>query len=218
MEHMSVCIAGSQYIPSIEYFAHWKHHGHITLEAHEHYQKRTWRNKTAILGPDIPHFLTVPLQRGKHQQMPVREVRIAYDEPWRKTHLNSLKTAYGKTAFFDEVLPVLERFYGETYDTLWDLNMTGIHFIRSLLSGLWEYSLSDTYCASYSPEDTDLRKGISAGSGSLPAALVPGYTQILRLHKTHQPNLCILDAICHLGPDTSPYLDRYAFNLYEKKR
>lgn len=213
---MSVCIAGSQYIPSIEYYAHWKHHRHITIEAHEHYQKRTWRNKTAVLGPDAPHFLTVPLQKGKHQQMPVREVRIAYVEPWRKTHLNSLKTAYGKTAFFDEVLPALEIYFGETYSTLWDLNIAGIHMIRSLLSGPWNYSLTDNFYITYATGDTDLRKGIAAGAGSLSDTLVPGYTQILRLHKTHQPNLCILDAICHLGPETGAYLDRYADKLYEK--
>ncbi len=213
---MSVCIAGSQYIPSIEYFAHWKHHGLITLEAHEHYQKRTWRNKTAILGPEAPHFLTVPLQKGKHQQMGIRVVRIAYDEPWRKMHLNSLKTAYGKTAFFDEVLPALEQLYGHQYDTLWELNMAGIQLVKSLLNGPWNFGLSDDFHISYAPDDTDLRKGIPAGAGSLPTNQIPGYTQIQRLHKTHQPNLCILDAICHLGPETSPYLDRYAYKLYEK--
>lgn len=51
---MTGCIAGIQYIPSIEYFAHWLQHGLLTIEHHEHFQKRTWRNKTAILGPDTP--------------------------------------------------------------------------------------------------------------------------------------------------------------------
>ena len=213
---MSVCIAGSQYIPSIEYFAHWKYHGYLMLEAHEHYQKRTWRNKTAILGPESPHFITVPLQKGKHQQMPAREVRIAYDEPWRKTHLACLKSAYGKTAFFDEVLPAIEQLYGSQYETLWELNLAGIGLVKSLINGPWNYGLSDDFHITYTSEITDLRKGIPAGAGSLPANQTPGYTQIQRLHKTHQPNLCILDAICHLGPETSPYLDRYAYKLYEK--
>jgi WbqC-like protein family len=213
---MAICIAGSQYIPSIEYFAHWKYHGHITLEAHEHYQKRTWRNKTAILGPDAPQFLTVPLQKGKHQQMAIRDVRIAYDEPWRKIHLNSLKTVYGKTAFFDEVLPGLEQLYQAEFETLWELNIAGLKIILSLLGSEFSYNLSEIFSFSYPPDVADLRLGVPAGVATLPAPMIPVYPQVQRLDKTHQPNLCILDALCHIGPQTRSYLDRYAYKLYEK--
>jgi hypothetical protein len=214
---MTGCILGSQYIPSVEYFAHWKWHGQVIIEANEHYQKRTWRNKTAILGPEKPQHLTVPLQKGKHQQMMIRDVRIAYDEPWKKNHLNSIKTAYGKTAFFDEVLPVLEAFYLPSYETLWDLNAAGISFILDLLGGKSRYDLSEDFFLQYQTDAEDLRSGVPGGISKLSLALMPVYPQVQRLQKTHQPNLCILDALCHLGPGTGDYLSRYAYKLYEKK-
>jgi len=211
---MSGCIAGTQYIPSIEYFAHWKHHGSITMERHEHYLKRTWRNKTAIQSPDQPILLTVPLQKGKHQQMKIDAVRIFYDEPWQKTHLNSLKAAYGKTAFFDEILPELQTIFHHEYDTLWNLNMAILTSITAMLSGSWDITYTEGYIPGYSAEIVDLRKGVPAGISSIPLSNLPAYPQAQRIHKTHQPNLCILDALCHLGPGTGEYLTRYAAKLY----
>src|SRR5688572_4252034 len=100
---MTGCIAGCQYIPSVEFFAHWHNQGHMLMEAYEHLQKRTWRNYTAIQGPEQPLCLTVPLKKDKHHQKPIMEVEISYDEAWYRVHFNSIRTAYGKTSFFNEM-------------------------------------------------------------------------------------------------------------------
>lgn len=209
------CVVGCQYIPSVEYFAHWKHHGHIHIERHEHYQKRTWRNKTAIPGPDVPLVLTVPLRKGKHQQANIADVRIAYDTPWQKTHLHSLKAAFGKSAFFEEVLPDLERIYQTPYTTLWELNEELLQYIISLLNGLWTFELTKDFQPSYPWPIKDLRSGVPCGRASDDRSVYPEFVQVQRIHKTHQPNLCILDALCHLGPETNDYLSRYSFKLYD---
>lgn len=212
---MAGCILGSQYIPSVEYFAHWVHHGIITLEMHEHYQKRTWRNKAGILGPDKPLVLTVPLQKGKHQQMMIRDVKISFDEHWNKIHLNSFKSAYGKTAFFEEIVQDLEQIFNHPPETLWDLNLQFITWISSLIPGDWKIEMTGSYVPTYLPPVVDLRKGIPAGISAFPLGVQLTYPQVQRLHKIHQPNLCILDALCHLGPDTHRYLDQYAAKLYD---
>jgi len=212
---MTVCVAGSQYIPSIEYFAHWMRNGLLTLEAHEHYQKRTWRNKTAILGPEIPLILTVPLQKGKHQQLLIGQVAIAYDEPWYKNHMSAIKTAYGKTAYFNEIASGLEHIYLSGISTLWELNKVIIEFIIDLLPGEWRSDLTDHFHHHFTPQVVDLRHGVPAGLYAQPGLPYPVYQQVQRLHKTHLPNLSILDALCHLGPDTYTYLDKYATILYD---
>jgi hypothetical protein len=213
---MSGCIAGCQYIPSVEYFAHWKHHGLLLLEREEHYQKRTWRNKTAIQSPDLPLELTVPLRKGKNNQTPITEVRIAYDTPWQKHHLHSLKTAYGKTAYIEELLPGLEQLYQVPFDTLWNLNIDFIHFITSFLHGAWPLAYTSVFRPHYEDLDIDLRSGVPCGHSLTTFRHFPEYPQVQRIHKTHQSNLCILDALCHLGPETTDYLSRYGAKLYEK--
>jgi len=213
---MSGCIAGCQYIPSVEYFAHWHHHGHLILEHEEHYQKRTWRNKTAIQSTALPLSLTVPLRKGKNQQIPITEVTIAYDTPWQKNHLHSLKTAYGRTAFFEELLPGLEQLYSVPYDTLWKLNLDFIQFITTFLQGAWTYEFTTDFLQQYDDTVIDLRQGVGCGISRGQSISIPEYPQVQRIHKTHQSNLCILDALCHLGPETTGFLSRYGGKLYEK--
>ena len=212
---MTVCIAGIQYIPSIEYFAHWLHHGLLTIEQHEHFQKRTWRNKTAILSSDEPLHLTVPLRKGKHQQKLISEVHIAYDEAWINMHLRSLKTAYGKTAYFDEVYSGFKDILMLKYERLWDLNMSCLQYITTLLGGRWELELSNEYLLQYPMDVLDLRAGVTGGESLKKKDELPSYQQIQRLHETHLPNLSIFDVLCHLGPETKSYLARYANKLYE---
>lgn len=212
---MNVCIAGIQYIPSIEYFAHWLHHGLLTIEQHEHYQKRTWRNKTVILSPDVPLYLTIPLRKGKHQQKLISEVQIAYDETWIKMHLRSLKTAYGKTAFFDEVNSGFEDILLLQYERLWDLNIHCLQYITALIGGRWDFQLSAEYFQQYPQEVVDLRAGVPGGESLKKMVELPSYQQIQRVHELHLPNLSIFDVLCHLGPETNSYLARYATKLYE---
>lgn len=213
---MNDCIAGIQYIPSIEYFAHWLHHSLLTIEQHEHFQKRTWRNKTAILSPDEPLYLTVPLRKGKHQQKLISDVLIAYDEAWINMHLRSLKTAYGKTTYFDEVISGFEAILMLKYERLWDLNMSCLQYITKLIGGRWGLVLSNDYRLQYPLDVVDLRAGIPGGESLKKMVEFPIYPQVLRLHKSHLPNLSIFDVLCHLGPETNSYLDRYAAKLYDK--
>lgn len=214
MNCMTDCIAGSQYIPSIEYFAHWLHHGMMVLEAHEHFQKKTWRNKTAILGPEYPVMLSVPLRSGKNHRMPIREVEISYDEPWHTTHFRSFQASYGKTAFFEELESDIRSILFARHALLWELNLEMINFIVSYLPGRWGYKFSNQFRASENLIEADFRKGIAAGTSSILQSAIPIYPQVHRLGKPHQPNLSILDVLCHLGPGTIDYLSLYAIQLY----
>lgn len=211
---MTGCILGNQYLPSAVFFAHWLHHGSVMLEAHEHYQKRTWRNKTAIVAPDQPLALTIPLLKGKHQQQPIQQVQIAHHEPWVKLHLQSLQAAYGKTAFYPEIRPGMESILQSRPETLWELNLKLIDFITQLIPGPWKVILTESYIPHYPASVTDERKGIPAGQWPVPMEDTHLYPQVRRLGKTHQANLSILDVICHLGPDTIDFLHRVAQKLY----
>ncbi len=210
------CILGNQYIPSIAYFAHWLSQGSILLEAHEHYQKRSWRNKTCILGTDGPQALTIPLQKGKHQQMQIQDVQIAYDEDWAIKHLRSIKTAYGKTAFAEEVISGLEPILTYQYETLWEMNLACLKYVTILIKGDWPFELTKVYQPIADKHILDLRNGVSCGDSPNPKMKFPEYAQALRIHQSHLPNLSILDPLCHLGPGTYDYLARYANKLYEK--
>jgi hypothetical protein len=203
---------GCQYIPSVEYFAHWAYHGIITIEANEHYPKRTWRNKTAILGHRSPQYLSVPLRKGKNQQLPIREVAIAYDENWHRVHYNSIQSAYGKTGYFIEFREEIRQIYDSRYQKLWDLNMAFIDLIILLLGDTLKYQLTSDYIVEQGV--LDFRNGIPAGESLLPKDKVPVYPQVQRIAMEHMSNLSILDVLSHLGPEAKTYLQQYSKQLY----
>ncbi|MGB3078172.1 MAG: WbqC family protein [Saprospiraceae bacterium] len=215
MMEMNSCVVGLQYLPSVEYFAHWLHHRTLILEKHEHYQKRTWRNKTAILGPQDALILSIPLQKGKNHDLPISDVKISYDEPWSRIHMHSIQTTYGKTAFFNEIESDIEGIFKNNHQFLWDLNMQFIELFISFLLGEWNMVLTQFYEVSFPASDIDLRKGVPAGLSSLSIESLPVYEQVHRFSNSHLPNLSILDALCHLGPGTFDYLKRYAHELYK---
>jgi hypothetical protein len=184
------------------------------MEAHENFQKRTWRNRTAILSPAEPLSLTVPLQKGKHQQQSIQEVLIAYDEPWLDNHIRSIQTAYGKTAFAEEVLQGVFDILLLQHQKLWDLNMQMLDYLLFIINATLKYSVTEDFEKINTAETYDFRPGIPAGTTSIPLERLPAYPQVQRLHQSFQPNLTILDALCHLGPGTKEYLYRYATQLY----
>lgn len=211
---MAGCIAGCQYIPSIEYFAHWYYHGSILIEAHENFQKRTWRNKTAILGNEEPLILSVPLKKGKHNQMPITEAEISYDEPWNRVHFNSIQTIYGKTSFYHEIESDIKELFFLEHQKLWDLNLAFIRYVVTLIPGRWLLEFTEEYEKKLPGSVTDLRNGVPAGMVTVPFEKIPVYNQVQRLNKSHFPNLSILDLLCHLGPGAKEYLAQYASLLY----
>jgi hypothetical protein len=208
------CIAGIQYLPSIEYFAHWLHHSSFLIEKHEHFQKRTWRNRTLILGTQKPISLTVPLRKGKNSQMLITDVEISYDENWSRIHIGSLQAAYGKTPFFNEMEDAIMAIYKSTPQYLWELDVQLIGLLTSFLPGLWKIEYTSSYQPAPDEGILDLRQGVPAGETSITISSVPVYEQIQRLTNSHLPNLSILDVLCHLGPATHDYLIRYAAQLY----
>ena len=71
------------------------------IERHESYQRRGFRNRALIAGPNKLMTLTVPLTKGKNQRMPITEVRINDDTDWRREHRQSISTAYGRAPYYD---------------------------------------------------------------------------------------------------------------------
>ncbi len=213
---MTGCVVGCQYIPSIEFFAHWLHHGEILFEAHEHYQKKSWRNRTAILSPGKPNYLSVPLRKGKHQKTSIRDVEISYDEDWPRIHFNAVQTAYGKTAFFHEIESDLKSILYAGNEKLWDLNLQLIQLMTQLIPGQWNYKFTEAYERIVQDSLADIRYGIPAGISITEKQSFPSYQQVNRLNRPHLLNLSILDALCHLGPELRNYLERYAQILYSE--
>lgn len=181
------------YWPPIAWLQALWHSETAAIEAAEHYQKGSWRNRCHIAGPNGLQRLSVPLEKGKHRQMPIREVRIAYDEPWRQQHWRSIRTAYGNAPYFEHYEAAIARIYERQHIFLFDLNAEIIHFILSKMSWRGRLSHTDTfYPLGQWPGGSDCR-------AALPEHPARPYPQVFTEKHGFIPHLSGLDLLMCVG-------------------
>ncbi len=191
-----------QYLPSIAWCsAAWQEES-ICLEAAEHYQKGSLRNRCYIAGPNGMQRLSIPLVKGKHQQTPIREVRIAYEEPWQRQHWRTIQTAYGNAPFFEHYADSLCSFYERQWTFLFDFNL---ELLDLLLKKKLGWTGSFEFQTEYIPagawqQGADLRDKSSADPQELPKWYIPKrYPQVFEERTGFLPNLSILDLLFCCG-------------------
>ena len=145
------------YCPPVTWFLAVSHASEVYLEQQEHYVKGTYRNRCHIAAVNGVQRLTVPLRKGKNQQQPIREVRIAYDEPWQIRHWRALCTAYGNSPFFEHYSELYVSFFTiKKYEFLWDWNYELLMVSMKILKIKTPILLTESY-ESYPKDSLDLR-------------------------------------------------------------
>lgn len=183
------------YFPPTDWFSRLWHQSAIALEACENYQKGSVRNRCHIAAPNGVQLLSVPLVKGKHQRTPIREVRIAYDEPWQRQHWRSIRTAYGNAPFFEHYADGLAPFFERQYTFLFDLNFEVLQFLIKKTGWRGEVFFSEKY-ASTTPE------GLDSGQPTT----TPPYPQVFAEKHGFLPRLSMLDLLLCCGKQSSEVL------------
>ena len=97
----------SEYFPCIASFSELMNHDSIEIQAAEHYQKNSLRNRCYLTGSQGKYLLSVPLVKGKNQQQKIKDVRISYDFDWTTLHLKTISNNYIKSPFFNHYYPAI---------------------------------------------------------------------------------------------------------------
>jgi len=149
-------VLATAYFPPVEYFFAIAHSGRVLIEQHEAYQKQSWRNRCRILSAAGPEDLSIPVVKEERLSRPIRDIRIDYGEPWLQHHIRAFAAAYNHSAFYDyyadDLLPILES--KPTF--LFDLNLSLLEKLMSLLGLDTPVSLTDSFIADYAPLGSDI--------------------------------------------------------------
>jgi hypothetical protein len=181
------------YFPPISWFSRLWSQAAVALEACENYQKGSVRNRCHIAGPNGEQMLSVPLVKGKHQRTPIREVRIAYDEPWQRQHWRSIRTAYGNAPFFEHYADGLAPFFERRYPFLFDLNLEVVQFFIQKTGWRGEVLFSEKYAPQL------------LGSWELPRSSTR-YPQVFEEKHGFLPDLSMLDLLLCCGKQAAEIL------------
>ncbi len=199
-------VLSTAYLGNIHYFS--KLIRGAAVEAHEHFQKQTFRNRAQIMTAQGVRELVVPVVWKHHAKMPIRTVRVDNSLPWQRNHWRSLRTAYASAPYFDHYAPRLEALYALPAELLFDWN-------AQLTQSLLEWMGFDTQPATTGqyqkelPPDEDFRTSITPRARlQRPDAsfTAPRYYQVFEEQQPFAPNLSVIDLLFCEGPAAADHI------------
>jgi hypothetical protein len=160
------------------------------IDAEEHWQKQTERNRCIIATANGTQMLSVPITVPDYAQKPVStgDILISDHGNWRHLHWNALASAYGMSPFFDYYADDLKPFFSEKWEKLYDYNLAITNKVIELLGG-----------------DEIIKRCIFEKSTADAASAKPYYQTFQKRHG-FIPNLSILDLLFNEGPASILYL------------
>ena len=108
--------------PKAWYEAYFAAKDEVEIEVQESFVKQTYRNRCLIhdaQGHEV--VLTVPVLKVEHKQL-TQDVQISYQQHWQHQHWMALRSAYGKTPYWDYYADFFAPFYERETRWLVDLN------------------------------------------------------------------------------------------------
>jgi len=187
-----------QYFPPVSFFSTLYKETYLYLDIYEIYRKMSFRNRCVIAGAQGIISLSIPLQQGRNQQIPMNEVRISDTEEWQSRHFKSIRSAYNRSPFFDFYQDELAAIYQRPFELLTDWNICCLEWVKEKLSWKTEIRFTESAIPYQSDGVTDLRNRV------LPKNFMEWnpvkYRQVFEERTGFFPNLSILDLLLNCGP------------------
>ncbi len=190
----------------------------VRVEQYEYFQKMSFRNRCIISTANGLTSLTVPIEGGREQKALIRDVKINNSEPWQRTHLRSLKSAYSKAPFFHYYIGDVEILLNSNEKFLFDLNLKILSFLIKVL----DINVSVQFTLEYQLEYLD---ALDMRNKILPKNFQkdrenwkPRYPQVFEDRVGFQPNLSILDLLFCEGPNAINLLNSINTNSFRFRR
>ena len=190
-------VLATAYFPPIEFFALLAENSVVYLEACEHYQKQSWRNRCRILTANGPMDLRLPVVHGKDlYHTPVSEVELDYSTPWVAQTEYAIDSAYYSSPFFEYYRDELFSILNSCPRTLWELNLLLIDFFCRKI-GIAPRILPTERFEGVGREIHPKRPSGYVGRP---------YWQVFKEKFGFVPNLSVMDLLFNEGPESLSFL------------
>ena len=128
---MIVSVHQPQYAPWLGYFDKMFRSDVFVVLDTVQFKKNEFQNRNKIKTAQGWQWITVPV-RYRFPQL-VCEVTINHDVNWRHKHLQALRANYSKAPYCKTLLPEIEGWLSETWDSISALNTCTVRTIAGLL-------------------------------------------------------------------------------------
>ena len=130
-----VAIHQANFIPWLGYFNKIHRSDKFIVLDHVQFPKKggNWMNRVQLLVSSKPNWVTVSINRAYAGLKSCRDIEIDFSTHWQKKILQTVKSSYGKTLFFDEVYPDFERLVLSSRQNLIEFNLSLIYALSEKL-------------------------------------------------------------------------------------
>ena len=133
MEPMRVAILQPSYLPWLGFFDQMHRSDQFVLFDDVQFTRRDWRNRNRIRVREGSAWLTVPvIQKNKYEQT-LLETKIDNSTLWKRKHLETIRSHYSKTPYFELHFPWCEQLFNSEWKFLLDLSLETIHYLKGQL-------------------------------------------------------------------------------------
>lgn len=122
------------YFPSIATFSTIVQND-VVWEAHDNFQKQTYRNRCYICTDKGKHMLNIPIKHvgGDEGRQKYADVEMDNSYNWKKLHWRTLETAYRTSPFFEFYEDDIKPLYEGPESSLYEFNMKTIKIVTECL-------------------------------------------------------------------------------------
>lgn len=188
------------YFPCIAFFKTIFSVDTVQLEAHESFQKQTYRNRCYILTANKIDRLSIPVLGGAGT--PIKELQIDYKQKWENRHWRAIESAYANAPFFEHYESFFRTIiYGkETF--LYDLNLKLLKTCLKLIGKGPKIEETEQYFKEYPSNLADFRGKVHPKRENL--EVFTPYQQVFG--ENFIKNLSILDLLFCEGPNSINFI------------
>ena len=193
------------YLPCLDYMSGLMQFDQVWLEAHEQYQKQSYRNRSYVRTANKVDVLTVPVLRGTHHQ-PIRDLRIDNGQSWQMHHWRCLRAAYSKAPFYEHYAPEIEPVYRKSWSFLFDLNWELLTICLKMLVLKTPVNLTEWYEKKPGSGRFDARSAVNPRNATGAYVFYQPVTYPQNFGPDFVPNLSIIDLLFCQGPVAKQFL------------
>jgi WbqC-like protein family len=195
-----ILITEFQYFPSVILYKKLNNFSNIVFEQYEYYQKMTFRNRCRVAGAEGSIDLSIPLEKGRDQRSPIKDVRIANSRKWQAEHWKTLLSCYSRSPWFEFYRDELEGLYRRPVSFLMDWNLACFEWSIHVLELPLKIGFTEAWQKTYPEEGwVDWRGKILPKELAI-SGLV--YRQVFEERTGFLPGLSILDLLFCEGKNT----------------
>ena len=202
-----ILVTDCHYFSPAIFFKKAVNFSHVKIDVYDTCRKMTFRNRCVIAGANGPIILSVPLEDGRDQKKPVKDVRIARGTDWQGQHWKTIVSCYNRSPWFEFYREELESFYRQSYQWLADWNMACAGWMFKKLGFPVELSLTTEFQREYpGPGYLDWRNKLLPKTirQDFPEAVI--YRQVFEERLGFIPHLSVLDLLFCEGKNAANLL------------